>query len=112
MKRYGAVVGLRKDRVEDYRRLHADVWEEVLAVLRQHHVQNYSIYLRRLPDDQSYLFSYFEYTGQDFAADMAGVAAAPVTQEWWKVCVPCLTPLADRPAGECWAPMEEVFHLD
>ena len=112
MKRYGMMVGLREDKVEEYRQLHASVWDDVLAVIRQCHIQNYSIYLRRLPDGQHYLFSYFEYTGRHFATDMAKMAAAPITQEWWKVCMPCQIPLADREAGEWWAGMEEVFHLD
>ena len=112
MKRYGAVIGLREDKIKEYRRLHANVWDEVLAVIRQCHIQNYSIYLKRLPDGHHYLFSYFEYTGQDFAGDMAKMAAAPITQEWWKLCMPCQSQLADRAPGEWWANMEEVFHLD
>ena len=39
-----------------------------------------------------YLFSYFEYTGSDFAADMAKLAADPTTQRWWEVCKPCHEP--------------------
>ena len=34
--------------------------------------------------------------GNDFAADMAKMAADPVTQQWWDVCKPCQVPLADR----------------
>jgi len=112
VKRYGAVIGLREERIEHYRRLHASVWDGVLAMIRQCHIHNYSIYLRRLPDGQYYLFSYFEYTGQDFEADLAKMAADPVTQEWWKVCMPCQIPFEDRSNGEWWAGMEEVFHLD
>ncbi|MDD4175314.1 MAG: L-rhamnose mutarotase, partial [Kiritimatiellae bacterium] len=41
---------------------------------------NYSIFLRKLPDGEYYLFSYFEYTGTDFAADCDRMAADPVTQ--------------------------------
>jgi L-rhamnose mutarotase len=58
------------------------------------------------------LFSYFEYVGRDFSADMAKMAADPVTQQWWELCIPCQKPLADRKDGEWWASMEEVFHQD
>ena len=112
MKRYGTVVGLREEKVEEYRRLHASVWDGVLAMIRQCHFRNYSIYLRRLPDGRHYLFSYFEYTGEDLKADMARMTADPVTQDWWKVCMPCQIPLEDRATGEWWASMEEVFHAD
>lgn len=110
--RYGMVLGLRVDKVEEYQRLHAAVWPEVLAKITACHIHNYSIYLRRLPDGQFYLFSYFEYTGDDFAGDMAVMAADPVTQDWWSHCMPCQVPFEDRAEGEWWAPMAEVFHCD
>lgn len=111
-RRFGSVIELRPDQAETYKRLHAAVWPGVLDMIRQCHLQNYSIFLRKLPDQRLYLFSYFEYTGPDFAADMARMAADPTTQEWWAVCKPCHAPLPDRAEGEWWAGMEEVFHCD
>jgi L-rhamnose mutarotase len=70
-------------------------------------IRNYSIYFK---DDV--LFSYFEYHGVDFKADMAKMAADPKTQEWWAVMNPLQEPMATRKEGEWWADMEEVFHLD
>jgi L-rhamnose mutarotase len=70
-------------------------------------IRNYSIYLRN-----HILFSYFEYHGSDFAADMARMAADKTTQEWWALMMPMQDPLPDRGEGEWWAAMEEVFHLD
>jgi L-rhamnose mutarotase len=92
--------------------LHAAVWPDVLKLIKECHIQNYSIYLRRLEDGNYYLFSYFEYTGKDFAADMAKMAADATTQRWWQLCKPCQKPLADRHAEEWWASMDEVFHCD
>lgn len=112
MKRIGSVICLREEKLEEYKRLHAAVWPDVLTMIRQSHIQNYSIYLRRLDDGRHYLFSYFEYTGRNFAADMAKIAADPVTQQWWAVCKPCQQPLASRGPDEWWADMEEVFHQD
>ena len=112
MKRYGMVIGLRPEKVEEYKKLHAAVWPDVLKMIGQCHIRNYSIYLRQLDDGQPYLFSYFEYVGSNFAADMAKMAADPVTQQWWAVCQPCQKPLANRAPEEWWAGMEEVFHQD
>jgi L-rhamnose mutarotase len=92
--------------------LHAAVWPDVLGKIKECHIQHYSIYLRQLEDGQYYLFSYFEYTGSDFATDMARMAADPATQKWWGVCKPCQKPLANRAPEEWWAGMEEVFHCD
>jgi len=112
MKRYGSVIGVRAAKLKEYKQLHAAVWPGVLQMIKQCHIRNYSIYLRKLPGGRHYLFSYFEYTGRDFAADMQKMAADPVTQKWWSVCIPCQQPLRDRAHGEWWADMEEVFHCD
>jgi L-rhamnose mutarotase len=112
MKRYGSVIEVREDKIEEYNTLHAAVWPDVLAMIRECNIRNYSIYLRRLPDGKHYLFSYFEYIGTDFQTDMARMAADPTTQKWWDVCKPCHNPLPDRAEGEWWADMQEVFHVD
>ena len=109
MKRYGSVIGLRPKEINEYKHLHADVWPAVLAKITECNIQNYSIYLR---EPENILFSYFEYTGSDFDADMAMMAADPETQRWWAVCIPCQKPLESRTKGEHWAIMEEVFHHD
>ncbi len=112
MQRYAWIIGVKEDKVHEYKKLHADVWPEVLDMIKQCNIQRYSIYLRKLPDGKNYLFSYLEYTGKDFNADMAKMAADPTTQKWWDVCKPCQEPLPDRGEGEWWADMEEVFHCD
>lgn len=112
MKRYGMVIGLQAEKIGDYKKLHAAVWPDVLQMIKQCHIQNYSIYLRQLDDGQPYLFSYFEYTGTDFAADMARMAADATTQRWWAACKPCQRPLNGCTVNEWWSGMEEVFHHD
>ena len=112
MKRYGSVIEVKKEKLDEYVKLHADVWPDVLDMIKLCNIQNYSIYLRKLPDQRHYLFSYFEYTGEDFETDMAKMAADATTQKWWDVCKPCHNPLPDRAEGEWWASMEEVFHCD
>ncbi len=112
MKRYAWVIGVRPEKLEEYKRLHAAVWPDVLKMIKACHIDRYSIYLRQLDDGRYYLFSYLEYAGRDFAGDMARMAADPTTQKWWDVCKPCQTPLENRAAGEWWSDAEEVFHLD
>lgn len=112
MTRHGSIIGLRAEKIDEYRRLHAAAWPDVLRQIERSNIRNYSIFLRRLPDGLHYLFSYFEYTGTDFAADMARMADDPTTQAWWKLCGPCQLPLPDRAPGEWWATAEEVFHHD
>jgi L-rhamnose mutarotase len=107
MKRYGQVIRLRPEKLEEYKRLHAAVWPEVLKMIRQCHIRNYTIYYR-----DGLLFAYYEYRGSDHAADMAKMAADPKTQGWWKLTDPCQQPVESAPPGTWWAPMEEFFHTD
>ncbi|AUG55934.1 L-rhamnose mutarotase [Thalassospira marina] len=108
-QRMGMVIGLKPDQIETYKRLHADVWPEILALINQCNIRNYSIFLK---EPENLLFGYWEYTGHDFTADMEKMASHPKNREWWQVCMPCQQPLATRKDGEWWAMMEEVFHHD
>lgn len=112
MQRFGSVIELNPEKIDEYKRLHAAVWPSVLKMIHQVNIRNYSIFLRKLPDGRHYLFSYFEYIGKDSKADFATMAADPETRRWWDVCIPCQLPLSDRAPGEWWAGMEEVFHTD
>lgn len=105
MKRYGSVIRVRPEKLEEYKKLHAEVWPGVRRMIAECGLRNYSIYYK-----DGFLFSYYEYVGDDYAADMAKMAADPETQRWWAVCEPCQQPLDTRAEGEWWASMEEVFH--
>lgn len=107
MKRYGMVIKLKPEKVEEYRRLHEQVWPGVLDTIRACHIRNYSIFYK-----DGYLFSYFEYTGDNLARDMEKMAEDQTTQEWWALCKPCQEPLPTRLPGEWWAEMEQLFHCD
>ncbi|WP_223476526.1 L-rhamnose mutarotase [Oricola indica] len=107
MQRMGMVIGLKPEKVAEYKRLHAAVWPEILDMISQCDIRNYSIFLK---EPENLLFGYWEYHGTDFAADAAKMAADPKTQEWWDVCMPCQEPFETRADGEWWAMMAEVFH--
>ncbi|MFE4372222.1 L-rhamnose mutarotase [Streptomyces sp. NPDC056835] len=107
MKRFAAVIRLRPEKEREYLALHAAAWPGVLAALKRAHIGNYSIFLR-----DGLLFSYLEYTGSDYAADTAAIAADPVSREWWALTDPCQRPLDSVAEGEWWASAEEIFHLD
>ena len=107
MQRFGMVMRVKPEATERYKQYHAAVWPEVLDMIGQCGIRNYSIYFK-----DGFLFSYFEYFGSDFQADMAKMAADPKTQEWWAIMEPLQDPLPTRKPGEWWAGMEEVFHVD
>jgi len=107
MERHGSVIKVRPEKFAEYVKYHAAVWPEVLKTITRCNIRNYSIYHK-----DGYLFSYFEYYGSDYQADMDKMAADPKTQEWWAIMKPMQAPLPTRAPGEWWAEMAEVFHLD
>lgn len=109
MQRMGMVIGIKPEKIEDYKRLHADAWPEILEGITACNIRNYTIFLK---EPENLLFGYWEYHGSDFEEDAAKMAAQPKTKEWWALTDPCQTPLRGNAAGEWWAMMEEVFHHD
>lgn len=107
MKRVASVIGVKSEHRAEYERYHAAVWPSVLERLTASNIRNYSIYRHG-----DLLFSYFEYVGDDYDADMAAIAADPETQRWWAVQEPLQSPLEDRREGEWWKELPEIFHLD
>jgi L-rhamnose mutarotase len=108
-QRMGMVIALKPEMIAEYKRLHAAVWPEVLQRIKACHIDNYSIFLR---EPENLLFSYWEYSGENFEADMALMAEHEPTREWWSFTDPCQSPLASAAPDEKWASMEEVFHAD
>jgi L-rhamnose mutarotase len=108
MKRIGGTIGLRKECLEEYKRIHVKLWPEIERAIKEAGIANYSIYYL---DGQ--LFAYFEYTGPDaeFEGRMKALAAAPRMREWWDVTEPMQLPRPDR-GNDWWTTMTEVFHLD
>lgn len=105
MRRFGQVIGVKPDRIADYEQIHAEVWPDVLDLIRRHNIRNYSIFRHGTT-----LFAYFEYVGDDFDADMAAMSAHQVNRDWWALTDPMQEPLPDRADGEWWKSIPEVFH--
>ena len=106
-RRFGMVIGIRPERLGEYRALHADSHPGVRDLLDAVHMRNFSIYLQRLPDGNHYLFGYYEYDGTDYEADMARLAAEPRNREWLAMCDPMQVPLPGEPT---WKQMERVYY--
>jgi L-rhamnose mutarotase len=110
-KRFVWVTGLKPEKAHYYRELHANPWPEVVQMIKQCNIQNFSIHEREI-GGSLYLIAYFEYTGNNFEADMEKMAADPETQGWWKETDPCQSPLPDAAGkGKIWGETREVFYL-
>ena len=107
MRRIGQLIKVKPESIAEYERLHEAVWPEVLKTIHECNIRNYSIFRQG-----NLLFAYFEYIGDDYAADMQKMAADPKTQEWWTYTDPMQEPLEDHAPDEWWTVMKEVFHTD
>jgi L-rhamnose mutarotase len=78
-QRMAMVIGVRQEKLAEYRELHASPWSEMNAALSAANIRNYSIYLR---EPENLLFGYWEYTGTDYAADMKVLDGLAVAKRW------------------------------
>ena len=100
------VIGVRPEKIDEYKALHADSNPGVRDLLSKYHMENFSIFLHQI-DGKWYEFGYYEYTGDDYEGDMAKLDAEPRNKEWLKVCDPLQLPLSGEAS---WAVMGQVYY--
>jgi len=105
MQRVCFLLQIKPDRLEEYRRRHAEVWPEMRTALREAGWRNYSIFCR----DDGLLVGYLE--TEDFAAARAAMERTGVNARWQAEMAPFFTGLDGRP-DEGMVPLTEVFHVD
>ena len=105
MRRFGQVIRVRPEAIDEYERLHADPWPGVLAAIEAANIRNYSIYRHG-----ELLFAYYEYVGDDLEADLSAMAADPIVQQWWTLTDAMQDPYPEREPGSWWLDLPEIFH--
>jgi len=103
---FGSLIRLKPEYEERYLILHKNTFPGVLKRINKSNIRNYSIFLLK-----GMLFSYFEYIGRDYKADMDKMAQDNTTQKWWKLTDQMQEPLECRKKGEWWAGIEEVLNF-
>jgi L-rhamnose mutarotase len=105
MARYCFLLRVRPERMDEYRRRHANVWPEMLAALAETGWRNYSLFLH----DDGLLVGYVE--ADDLAASLAAMAATEVNARWQAEMAPFFAGLEGAPDAGLVL-LEEVFHLE
>ncbi|MDQ2900777.1 MAG: L-rhamnose mutarotase [Acidobacteriota bacterium] len=106
MQRVCFLLKVKKDRLEEYKRRHKEVWPDMLKALHDTGWRNYSLFLR--PDGM--LVGYLETL--DFAAAQKGMSELEVNTRWQRDMAPFFDALDGRRPDEGMLRLEEVFHLD
>lgn len=102
MRRFIMYSDLKPEKVQEYMELHAKPWPELLELITKCNIHNYSISIRG-----TQLYTYYEYTGKDYEADMALMDNSAIMQAWWKYSKPCFL---NHEMAEYYEELKEIFY--
>jgi L-rhamnose mutarotase len=104
MIRKAFLMTLKEGGQQEYERRHNPIWPELEAVLKEHGVTNYSIFLDRRSD---HLFGYAEIESETRWQQIAHTEAC---QRWWEHMKDLMLTNADN--SPLATDLNEVFHLE
>ena len=104
MIRKAFLMSVNPDAHDAYERHHRPIWEDLEAVLKDHGVANYSIFLDA---ETSQLFGYVEIESED---SWAAIANTDECRRWWAFMKDIMPSNADN--SPVSVELREVFHLD
>lgn len=105
MRRFAFKMFLKPGNEKEYERRHAAIWPELVKMIKEAGIENYSIYWDK---DTNILFGYQECVGTGNSQDADKVDA--VTRKWWDMMADIMEVNSDN--SPVTVPLQEVFHLD
>jgi L-rhamnose mutarotase len=105
MERVCFLLRVRPDRLDEYRARHREVWDDMLAALRETGWRNYSLFLR----DDGLLVGYLE--TDSFADALRGMEAREVNARWQAEMAQFFELDGDERPDTGFERLDEVFHL-
>lgn len=103
-RRYAFLLRLRPGAAEAYEASHREVWPEMLQLLKDAGITEYSIYRR---DDLLILALRCE----DFESTWSKIDSHPVNLRWQAAMAPYFLPIEGLRPGERFPMLDEVFYL-
>lgn len=88
---------------DEYARRHAEIWPELVALLKQNGVSDYSIFL---DEETDILFAVQQQNGQS-SQDLGNTE---IVQKWWAYVADLMETNPDN--SPLSVKLEQVFHLD
>ena len=104
MKRFGFKMKLKPGYAKEYRKRHEEIWPELVALLRDSGISNYSIYLDEETDT---LFAYQELADQNRSEYLPN---QELMKRWWDYNKDLMECNLDN--SPIVTPLQEVFHMD
>jgi L-rhamnose mutarotase len=104
MERTGFVLKVKKDRLEEYKRRHREVWPEMMEAIQRNGFRNYSLFL----DEDGNLFGYVE-AEESWEKCLEGMATEDANLRWQADMADFFEGLAGRP-DQSMVKLEHVFY--
>lgn len=105
MERYAWRAVVHDGKIEEYKKRHDEIWDELVEVLRRAGIRNYTIWLQG-----NDLFGYYECEfGAEYAARVQ--AESPIVDSWNEYMKDVMTMVFDEKTG-AQKPLEQVFLLE
>lgn len=89
---------------EEYRKRHSDIWPELVRLLKDEGVCNYSIFL---DEETNTLFAYQEQKGENSSQDLG---ETEIVKKWWKYMADIMETNPDD--SPITVPLEQVFYME
>ena len=105
MERICFTLQISPQRVEEYKRAHANVWPEMREALNRNGWHNYSLFIR----EDGLLVGYLE--TPDFERAVANMQNEPINAKWQAAMKPLFEGLESGAADTSIRPLQSVFFL-
>lgn len=104
MKRFGFKMKLYPGLKEEYRKRHNEIWPELVKMLKNEGIGNYSIFY---DEETNILFAYQEQSGESSSQDLG---KTEIVQKWWKHMSDIMETNPDN--SPVTVPLEQVFFME
>jgi L-rhamnose mutarotase len=88
---------------EEYRKRHKEIWPELVKLLKEEGIGNYSIFL---DEETNILFAYQEQSGSSSSQDLG---QTEIVRKWWKYMADIMETNPDN--SPVTIPLEQVFFM-
>jgi len=103
-KRFGFKMKLLPGFREEYKKRHSEIWPELISLLRNEGIVNYSIFL---DEETNTLFAYQEQSGESSSQDLGNTE---IVKKWWKFMADIMETNPDN--SPVSIPLDQVFYME
>ncbi|HOW39067.1 MAG TPA: L-rhamnose mutarotase [Bacteroidales bacterium] len=103
-RRFGFKMKLYPGFKQEYTKRHNEIWPELVRLLKDEGVGNYSIFL---DEETNTLFAYQEQSGESSSQDLG---QTEVVKKWWKYMADIMETNPDN--SPVTVPLEQVFYME